>query len=112
MTDQPRLHIVLFEPEIPHNTGNIARTCVAVGAKLWLVRPLGFQLDDKAVRRAGLDYWCHLDYEIVANWEELTERLAGHRMWFFSKKAKRVYSDVTFAQGDALVFGSDTRGLP
>ena len=112
MSENPRLHIVLFEPEIPQNTGNVARTCVALGAKLWLVRPLGFRIDAKAVRRAGLDYWSHLDYEIAANWDELCERLSGRRFWFFSKKARRVYSEVEFFLEDVLVFGSETRGVP
>jgi tRNA (cytidine/uridine-2'-O-)-methyltransferase len=77
MPDEPVLHIVLFEPEIPQNTGNIGRTCVAVDAKLWLVRPLGFRLDERHLRRAGMDYWQHLDWEIVADWDTLQQRLPG-----------------------------------
>ena len=75
----PLLHIVLYQPEIPPNTGNIGRTCVAVGAKLWLIRPLGFRLDEQQLRRAGLDYWPFLDYEIVDSWPEVLRKLPGHR---------------------------------
>ena len=107
-----RLHIVLHQPEIPQNTGNISRTCVAIGAKLWLVRPLGFQLDAKHLRRAGLDYWRHLDWELVDCWEDLQTRLEDFRPWLFSKTAGRLYTDVSFQPGDALVFGAETSGLP
>ena len=107
----PRLHIVLHQPEIPQNTGNIGRTCVAVDAKLWLVRPLGFRIDTHHLRRAGLDYWNHLDWEVVDDWADLQEKLPG-RYWFFSKSATRLYTDVLFEPGDVLVFGSETQGLP
>lgn len=106
------LHIVLREPEIPHNTGSVGRTCVAVGAKLWLVRPLGFQLDDRHLRRAGMDYWQHLDYEVVDDWAALCRRLPAERFWYCTKHASRCYSDVRFASGDVLVFGSESQGLP
>jgi len=106
------LHIVLFEPEIPYNTGSVGRTCVALGAKLWLVRPLGFQLSDKQLRRAGLDYWQHLDYEVVDDWAQLRERLGGVPMWYFTKTAKREYTNVEYEAETALVFGSESRGLP
>jgi tRNA (cytidine/uridine-2'-O-)-methyltransferase len=106
------MHIVLFQPEIAYNTGSVGRTCVALGAKLWLVRPLGFQLDARHLRRAGLDYWQHLDYEVVDDWPELQRRLAGHRKWFFSKKAGRPYTDAPFQADDALIFGSESQGLP
>ncbi|MCS7305276.1 MAG: tRNA (cytidine(34)-2'-O)-methyltransferase [Thermoguttaceae bacterium] len=109
---EPILHVVLYEPEIPVNTGNVGRTCVAVGAKLWLVRPLGFQIDDRRLKRAGLDYWELLDWEIVDNYQMLLERLGERPMWFFSKRATRPYTDAHFQPGDALVFGSETRGLP
>ena len=112
----PVLHIVLHQPEIPPNTGNIARTCVAIGAKLWLVKPLGFQVDEKAVRRAGLDYWPHLEWELVENWDELAEKLAiplaCGRAWFFTKTATQTYTAAAFQRGDLLVFGCETRGLP
>lgn len=109
---EPLLHIVLFQPEIPPNTGNIGRTCVAVGAKLWLVRPLGFILDDKHLRRAGMDYWEHLEVEVVDDWPQLVARLPAPRIWFFSRWAERTYFDVAFERGDALVFGSESAGLP
>jgi tRNA (cytidine/uridine-2'-O-)-methyltransferase len=103
---------VLHQPEIPQNTGNISRTCVAIGAKLWLVRPLGFELTEKQLRRAGLDYWKHLQWEAVDHWEELRERIADFRPWFFSKSVRRIYTHVRYEPGDALVFGSETSGLP
>ena len=106
------LDIVLFQPEIPHNTGAVGRTCVAVGAKLWLVRPLGFQLDDRRVKRAGLDYWPHLQYEIVDDWQSLTERLPVERMWFFTKTASAVYTDAPVEESAVYVFGTETSGLP
>lgn len=112
----PLFHIVLHQPEIPPNTGNVARTCVAIGAKLWLVKPLGFEITEKRLRRAGLDYWPHLEWEVAENWQELTERLvetfATGRAWFFTKTASREYTDVKFQRGDALIFGCETRGLP
>jgi tRNA (cytidine/uridine-2'-O-)-methyltransferase len=106
------VHIVLHQPEIAENAGNVGRTCVAVGAKLWLVRPLGFRLDDRHLRRAGLDYWQHLDWEAVADWPTLVERLAGRRMWLFSKRAERPYWSADFNSDDALVFGGESAGLP
>jgi tRNA (cytidine/uridine-2'-O-)-methyltransferase len=105
-------HIVLHQPEIPDNTGNVGRTCVAVGAKLWLVRPLGFRMDDRRLRRAGLDYWQYLDWEAVDDWPALMSRFSGSRLWFFTKHAARVYTEAAFASGDALVFGSESQGLP
>jgi tRNA (cytidine/uridine-2'-O-)-methyltransferase len=106
------LHIVLVEPEIPFNTGNVGRTCVAIGAKLWLVRPLGFQLDDRHLRRAGMDYWQHLDFEVVENWAAFEHRSAGREPWYMTKTASACYTDVRFEPGDVLVFGSESRGLP
>jgi tRNA (cytidine/uridine-2'-O-)-methyltransferase len=108
----PRLHVVLHQPEIPYNTGSVGRTCVAVGAKLWLVRPLGFRVDDYYLRRAGLDYWEHLEWQVVDNWEELQSALPSARRWLFTKKAARSYLDVAFQPADILVFGSESSGLP
>lgn len=108
----PLLHIVLHQPEIPYNTGSVGRTCVAVGAKLWLVRPLGFRVDDYYLRRAGLDYWEHLEWQVVDHWEELQAALPGHRYWLFTKKAERSYISVTYQRGEVLVFGSESAGLP
>jgi tRNA (cytidine/uridine-2'-O-)-methyltransferase len=108
----PVLHIVLYQPEIPYNTGSIGRTCVAAGAKLWLVRPLGFRVDDYYLRRAGLDYWEHLEWQVVDNWQELITGLPDCRFWLFTKKAERSYIDVAYRKGDVLVFGSESAGLP
>jgi len=110
--NEPWLNIVLFKPEIPYNAGNAGRTCVALGAKLWMVRPLGFVIDSKHIRRAGLDYWQHLDYQVVDDWQQLCSLLPLERMWFFTKKAERPHTDARFSTGDALVFGSESRGLP
>jgi tRNA (cytidine/uridine-2'-O-)-methyltransferase len=109
---EPQLHIVLYQPEIPYNTGSVGRTCVAVGAKLWLVRPLGFHLDDYYLRRAGLDYWEHLLWQVVDDWDALTSELPTSRRWLFTKKAQRSYLDAAYEPGDALVFGSESSGLP
>ena len=108
----PPLHVVLFQPEIPQNTGNIGRTCVALGAKLWIVRPTGFRLDDTQLKRAGLDYWQHLDWEAVDNWEHLMQQLPAARVWLFTKFAKQSYHSAAFERGDVLVFGRETSGLP
>lgn len=113
----PSAHVVLYQPEIPQNTGNIGRTCVAVGAKLWIVRPAGFQIDDKQVRRAGLDYWKYLNLGDAANWEDLLEQLNPQqlnpqRIFFLSKFAKRTIWDAEFRVGDTFVFGRETSGLP
>ncbi len=110
--DKPLVHIVLHQPEIPDNTGNVGRTCVALGAKLWLVRPLGFRLDNRHLRRAGLDYWQHLDWAVVDDWSALLDRLGDCRPWLFSKHAATIYSEAAFSPGDVLVFGSESRGLP
>ena len=115
MKYDPLLHVVLHQPEIPPNTGNIGRSCVAIGAKLWLVKPLGFRIDEKELRRAGLDYWPFLEWEAVEDWEELTGKLGAleqGRGWFFTKTAKRSYADGGYQRGDVLVFGSEANGLP
>ncbi len=114
---QPTFHVVLHQPEIPQNTGAVGRTCVALRAKLWLVRPLGFRIDERALRRAGLDYWQHLNWQTVGNWDELVDSIAGlsgqsNRFWMFSKTAVQSYLSVRYQRGDPLVFGSETSGLP
>lgn len=108
----PSFNVVLYQPEIPQNTGNIGRSCVALGAKLWIVRPMGFRLDERTVQRAGLDYWQHLDLEIVDSWQQMLERIDLQRAWFFTKFAKQLHSDVSFKPADWLVFGSESSGLP
>jgi tRNA (cytidine/uridine-2'-O-)-methyltransferase len=109
---EPQLHVVLHHPEIPQNTGNVGRTCVAIGAKLWLVRPLGFRIDAKNLRRAGLDYWKYLEWEVVDHWSVLAEAFANHRVWYFTKTATRIYTSVEYERGDVFVFGSESNGLP
>ena len=105
-------NIVLFQPEIPQNTGNIGRSCVAVGAKVWLVEPLGFELTEKRLRRAGLDYWQYLDLAIVNNWDQLLRELPDIQPWVFTKHAKQSYIDAEYELGDTLVFGNESSGLP
>ena len=106
------LHIVLVEPEIPPNTGNIARLCVAAGARLHLVEPLGFSLEDKFLRRAGMDYWNRCDVRIWRSFGELRTASASARFLFFTKKTRRPYWDHRFEPNDHLVFGRETKGLP
>ena len=108
----PVLHVVLYQPEIPFNAGNVGRTCVALGAKLWMVRPLGFQIDDRHIRRAGLDYWQHLTWEVVDDWQALLTRLPDRRPWLLTKTATIFYTDVRYEPGDVLVFGRESAGLP
>lgn len=107
-----RLHVVLVEPEIPPNTGNIARLCGATYTPLHLVGKLGFRTDDKAVRRAGLDYWAEVDIHRHLNLDELCAGLPGSRFLYFTTKAERSYTSWQYEKGDCLVFGSETRGLP
>jgi len=106
------LHVVLVEPEIPPNTGNIARLCLAAGARLHLVEPLGFSLDEKALRRAGMDYWHLCDVKSWGSLGELQSAYAGARFFYFTTKALKVYWDTAFRDGDFLVFGRESRGLP
>ena len=106
-------NIVLVEPEIPQNAGNIARTCAVTGSKLHLVRPLGFEVSDKHLKRAGLDYWNYLDITYYDSIEEVMDKYYnGNNFWFFSTKAKHIHSDVSYKDGDFLVFGKETKGLP
>ena len=106
------LHVVLYQPQIPQNTGNIGRTCVALRARLWIVRPTAFRLDASHLRRAGLDYWDHLHWSAVDSWSEISQRFPPEKMWLVTKFGSVKYCDASFAQGDALVFGSETDGLP
>lgn len=107
------LHVVLVEPEIPPNTGNIARLCLAAGARLHLVGPLGFSLDEKALRRAGMDYWERCDVRVWDSLEALqAEAGPAARFFYLSSKVERPYWDACFADGDHLVFGRESRGLP
>lgn len=104
--------IVLVEPEIPQNTGNIARTCAATGCRLHLVRPLGFEVDDKHLKRAGLDYWSDVEIFYYDCIEEIFAAFPSSRFWFFTTKGQKRHSDAKFAEGDFLVFGKETKGLP
>lgn len=108
----PLAEVVLFQPQIPQNTGNIGRSCVATGSTLWIVHPAGFQIDEKRVRRAGLDYWQYLNLNEVDSWQQLKQRLPNKRFWFFSRFAKRTLWDADLQSGDVIVFGSETSGLP
>ncbi|MCI5687505.1 MAG: tRNA (uridine(34)/cytosine(34)/5-carboxymethylaminomethyluridine(34)-2'-O)-methyltransferase TrmL [Emergencia sp.] len=107
------LHIVLVEPEIPPNTGNIARSCAATGTVLHLVKPLGFSIDDKAVRRAGLDYWPYVKLEVHESLQDFMEKYAkDHTMYLATTKGGHLYTDVTYKDGDMILFGRETAGLP
>ncbi len=106
------LHVVLVEPEIPPNTGNVARLCAATGCALHLVEPLGFRIDDRELKRAGLDYWDALGVVVHDSLDALLAVFAPPRMWLLSTRATRSYADADFARGDALVFGKETAGLP
>lgn len=106
-------NIVLVEPEIPPNTGNIGRLCLATGSTLHLVKPLGFSIDDRALKRAGLDYWKEVDLRLWDSFEELRQTCGvGKRFFFLTTKSSRPYYDIRFQPGDSLVFGRETKGLP
>jgi tRNA (cytidine/uridine-2'-O-)-methyltransferase len=105
------LNIVLIEPEIPQNTGNIARTCAAIGAKLHLVKPLGFDISEKAVKRAGLDYWDKLDIVVYDNLEQF-KSYVKEDFYLLTTKAKKTYTDVKYTKDSYLVFGPESRGIP
>lgn len=106
------LNIVMVEPEIPANTGNVARTCAATGASLHLVKPLGFSVDDKHLKRAGLDYWDMLDITFYENLDDFFEKTKGGKYYYFSTKAQHRHSDVSYEDNCYIVFGKETRGLP
>lgn len=107
----PPFQIVLVEPEIPPNTGNIARTCAATGSGLHLVHPLGFEISDRQLKRAGLDYWPHVNVQEHSDLKSCLQTLPGD-VYYFSKKATRLYTEVSYRPGDIFVFGPETRGLP
>lgn len=105
-------NIVLVEPEIPQNAGNIARTCAATGTRLHMVRPLGFEVTDKYLKRAGLDYWPLVDISYYDSFSRLQETFPSSRFFYFTTKGRRRHSDISFKDGDFLVFGKETKGLP
>ena len=106
------IEIALYQPEIPPNTGNIARTCAVTGSKLHLIKPLGFSIDEKYVRRAGLDYWHLVDVTVHESLERFLEAMRGRSLYFSSTKAKKLYTEVVYETDAVLIFGSETRGLP
>ena len=106
------MNIILHQPEIPQNTGNIGRTCVATGTSLHLIEPLGFRLDEKSLQRAGMDYWQHLDVHRYVNFEEFLAKNPGAKIWMATTKAKHTYSDVEFGENDFIMFGKESAGIP
>ena len=106
------MNIILHQPEIPANTGNIGRTCVATGTSLHLIEPLGFRLNEKEIKRAGMDYWDKLDVTRYVNFEEFGERHPGAKIWMATTKAKHVYTDVAFGPDDFIMFGKESAGIP
>lgn len=105
-------NIVLIEPEIPQNTGNIVRTCAATGAALHLIRPLGFEVSDKYLKRAGLDYWCFVNISYYDSFDELYDKHPDSTFYFFTSKGQKIHSDAHYKDGDFLVFGKETAGIP
>ena len=106
------LNIVLYEPEIPANTGNIGRTCVATGTKLHLIEPLGFRLDEKALKRAGMDYWKELDVTTYVNWDDFCEKNPNAKIYMATTKGRHVYSDVSYEPDCFIMFGKESAGIP
>ena len=106
------VHIVLHEPEIPANTGNIGRTCVATGTSLHLIEPLGFRLDEKSIKRSGMDYWEHLNVTRYINYNEFLEKNPGAKIWYATTKARRSYTEVSFGENDYIMFGKESAGIP
>ena len=106
------MHIILHQPEIPGNTGNIGRTCVATGTSLHLIEPLGFRLDEKSIRRAGMDYWEHLEVTRYVNFAEFQEMHPGAKIWMATTKARRVYTEAAYAPDDYIMFGKESAGIP
>ena len=107
------MHVVLVEPEIPPNTGNVARLCAATNTKLHLVEPLGFKLDDQQLKRAGMDYWQHVEWHRWPNWTEFRKQLPPNaRLWLIESRGPQLYAEVRYSPDDYLVFGRETAGLP
>ena len=106
------MHIILHQPEIPANTGNIGRTCVATGTSLHLIEPLGFRLNEKEIKRAGMDYWQHLDVTRYMNFQEFQEMHPGAKIWMATTKAHQTYTDVKFGPDDYIMFGKESAGIP
>ena len=106
------MHIVLHQPEIPANTGNIGRTCAATGTALHLIEPLGFRLDEKSIKRAGMDYWAQLDVTRYINFDEFREKHPDARIWYATTKAKRLYTEAAFGLDDFIMFGKESAGIP
>ena len=106
------LNIVLYEPEIPANTGNIGRTCVATGTRLHLIEPLGFLLNEKSIKRAGMDYWEHLDVTRYIDYEDFLEKNPGARIFMATTKARKLYTEVTYGPEDYIMFGKESAGIP
>ena len=107
-----KLNIVLYEPEIPANTGNIGRTCVATGTKLHLIEPLGFSLSEKALKRAGMDYWSQLEVERYVNYEDFLQRTPGAKIYMATTKAKKIYSEASYEPDCYIMFGKESAGIP
>lgn len=107
-----KLNVVLYEPEIPANTGNIGRTCVATGTKLHLIEPLGFSLSEKALKRAGMDYWSQLDVERYVNYEDFLQRNPGAKIYMATTKAKKIYSEASYEPDCYIMFGKESAGIP
>ena len=107
-----KLNIVVYEPEIPANTGNIGRTCVATGTKLHLIEPLGFSLSEKALKRAGMDYWSQLDVERYVNYEDFLQRNPGAKIYMATTKAKKIYSEASYEPDCYIMFGKESAGIP
>lgn len=106
------MNIVLLEPEIPANTGNIGRTCVATGTRLHLIKPLGFRLDEKSVRRAGMDYWDQLDVTVYIDFEDFLQKNPGAKLYMATTKAKRIYTEAAYEPDCYLMFGKESAGIP
>ena len=106
------MHIVLHEPEIPGNTGNIGRSCVVTGTSLHLIEPLGFEITEKQIRRSGLDYWKDLDVHTYSDYEDFLKRNPGAKIWYATTKAHKTYTEVSFAPDDYIMFGKESAGIP